>query len=92
MLTKEEFLKKYGGSSPKYPYMLLSRMQSDCTYIIDTCNCDKGAHKFLWASEGAEAHITYMKYLWESLAEKPVWLTMEQINEYAKKLIGGDEK
>ena len=82
MMNKDEFLKKYGGSEESYRYMLLDRMRSDCDYFIDACNCSPNALKFLWASEGTEAHITYMKYLWESLPEKPEWLTMEQINKY----------
>ena len=83
MLTKTEFYEKYlQHSDEKFPYMLLDRMKADCEYFINSCNCRKSAEKFLWANEGIDAHIQYMKYIWELLYEKPEWLTMSQIEAY----------
>ena len=88
MLTKKEFIKEHGISrNSEFSYRLLSRMQADCEYFINACNCSEGALKFLWASEGAEAHIQYMKYIWDYLTEKPEWLTMEQIEEYERRMV-----
>lgn len=83
MLTKDEFIAKHlTNCDEKFPYMLLSRMQSDCEYFINACNGRKSAVKFLWASEGIDAHIQYMKYIWEWLQEKPEWLPMAKIEAY----------
>lgn len=85
MLSKEEFLKKFILSSDEsYPYMLLDRMRSDCEYFLGNGNRHP---KHLWATEGAEAHIQYMKYIWEYLPEKPEWLTMEEIEKFAELMI-----
>ena len=83
MLTKKEFFEKHlKNADEKFAYMLLSRMQSDCEYFINACNGHKSAVKFLWASEGIDAHIQYMKYIWETLPEKPEWLPMAKIEAY----------
>ena len=87
ILTKEEFLKEY-GSTDEFHYMLLDRMRSDCDYYLNVelpNNCPK-EYNHLWAHHDPEAQITYMRYLWEIVPEKPEWLTMEQINEYAHKM------
>ena len=84
-MNKEEFLKKYiYGSDESFPYRLLSRMEEDCKYFLGNGNRFVG---HLWASEGAETHIRYMKYIWEYLPEKPEWLSMEDIEAYEKLMI-----
>ena len=79
--SKEEFLK----NNPCNPYSLLARMKSDCEYVIGACGCSMESYKYLWALNPLK-QITYMRYLWESLEEKPEWLTMAKINEYAERL------
>lgn len=69
----------------KFNYMLLDRLAQDCDYYIK--HPGKGAARQLWAQD-EQAQIDKMRELWDSFAEdaKPQWLTMEQINEYAKKM------
>ena len=68
----------------KFRYQLLDRMRQDCEYYIrndfKTANC-------LWA-DNQQKQIEYMKLIWNSFPEKdkPEWLTMEQIEEYAQKM------
>lgn len=87
ILTKEEFMKEY-GSTNEFHYMLLDRMRSDCDYYLNVelpMNCQK-EYNHLLAHHDPKAQITYMRYLWEIVPEKPEWLTMEQIDEYANKM------
>ena len=86
IMNEKDFLKRYEGSSENYRYMLLDRMRSDCDYVLDACHGNPYAFKFLWAYNNPQAHIAYMRYLWNSLAEKPEWLSMEQIDEYERRL------
>lgn len=66
----------------KFEYMLLSRLQTDCDYYLafgGRCpNC-------LWAKD-EQRQIDKMRELYASLPVKPVWLTLEQINNYANKM------
>lgn len=67
-----------------FRYQLLDRMRMDCEYFLGY----GGRHcKYLWAGN-IEEQITYMRELWNSFAEeeKPVWLSMEQIDLYAMKM------
>lgn len=69
----------------RFRYMLLSRLQSDCEYYLHFGNRSPRA---LWAGDEAE-QIEFMTKLHDSFKEdeKPQWLTMEQIKEYAEKMI-----
>ena len=66
----------------RFRYMMLNRMQSDCDYYLYT-----GANQpnFLWAGDAA-LQIAIMRALWHSLPVTPEWLTLEQLNDYAKQL------
>lgn len=70
-------------SSPEFNYMLLGRLQMDCEYFLGN-----GARhsKHLWANNAPD-QIAKMKELWDSLTDKPEWLTMEQIEAYEKAMI-----
>lgn len=61
-----------------YKYQLLGRMISDAEYYLR--NRD---NKHLW-SGSPEQHIIDMNVLYDSLKEKPEWLTKEKIDEYEK--------
>ena len=89
MYTKEEFFNKYlKDSSPKFAYMLLDRMRSDCAYFLEyETNCPR-EYNHLWADHDPKAQITYMKYIWDYLPEKPEWLTMEEIEAYERSMVG----
>lgn len=66
----------------EFRYMLLNRMQVDCEYYLTSKH-----PKFLWANNEYK-QIEYMKAIWNSFPDdgKPEWLTMEQIENYEKKL------
>lgn len=70
----------------QYKYMLLDRLRNDCDYFLGYGNRQE---KYLWA-ENIQDHITQMKELYNSFTEdeKPEWLSMQDIEEYEKKMKG----
>lgn len=81
--TLEDILNK----DDKFRYMLLSRMQSDVKYFLGNGNRNEPD---LWGGN-VENHLNVMYKLWDSLPEKPEWLTREQIDVYAKQMgVGRD--
>ena len=68
-----------------FRYQLLDRLRSDCDYYLGYGN---RYSKHLWAGSEKE-QIACMKALWESfgLDDKPYFLSMEQIQEYEKKMV-----
>ena len=66
-------------------YQLLSRMQADCDYYLGHGHLHT---KHLWAQNEAD-QIIAMRLLWNSFPDdkKPEWLTLEQINDYATKMM-----
>ena len=71
-------------SEPKYRYMLLSRLKQDCDYYLGYGN--RNPKNMCNGNE--KDQIEEMIGIWNSFPEedKPEWLTMEQINEYAQKM------
>ena len=66
----------------EFNYMLLSRLQSDCEYFLNHgCRSERN----LWAGN-VEDQISKMKELWNLVAEKPEWLSMEEIIAYEEKM------
>lgn len=63
-------------------YRLLSRLKSDCEYFL---GAGGRAEKHLWAGNVRE-QIAKMQELYDSLSEKPEWLTLEDINRYAQRM------
>lgn len=68
--------------STRYRYSLLDRMREDCEYFLGKVGCRPTA---LWAGD-VDAQIAFMKAIWESFEVKPEWLSMEQIEEYERKM------
>ncbi len=66
----------------KQAYMLLGRLQQDCEYYLGHGN---RAKKHLWALDEA-GQIAKMRELYANLPEKPEWLTLEQIDDYERKM------
>ena len=68
----------------KYNYMLLSRLKSDCDYFLGHGLRNE---KYLWAGS-VDRQIAKMRELYNSFAddEKPEWLTIDQIDEYERKM------
>ena len=73
--------------SVEFDYLLLGRLQSDCEYYL---NHGRRNPKVLWALE-EKAHIEKMKELYNKVEEKPVWITLQDIEEFEKQLIKGVE-
>ena len=69
----------------RFRYMLLSRLQCDCEYYLNYGNRFPGC---LWAGNEQE-QIEFMTRLHESFMEneKPEWLTMDEIKEYAQECL-----
>ena len=68
----------------KHTYMMLGRLQMDNEYFLGHGN---RSIKHLWAGN-VDAQIKEMKRLWNSLPNdgKPEWLSMEEIEDYEKKM------
>lgn len=73
----------------KFDYQLLSRLQADCKYVLDTEVGENGvklenAQFHLWA-KNPEEQITKMRELYNAAPVKPEWITEEEINGYEKR-------
>lgn len=81
-------LKEFGleGGDETFRYQMLSRMKADCEYYLGNGNRHP---KYLWA-DNEKDQISCMKALWLSFPEdkKPEWLTLEQIQDYEKQMVG----
>lgn len=66
----------------RHSYMLLGRLVEDCKYYLDS----HGSEEQLWA-KSVEEQIQTMKGFWYSLDEKPQWLTEEQLEDYASRML-----
>jgi len=71
----------------KFEYMMLDRLRSDCNYFLGY----GGRHLKILTNDSVSDHINEMKRLWNIFpeAEKPEWLTMEQIDKYEKEMLHG---
>lgn len=80
VLTMKDILK----SEKRFRYMMLDRMRQDCEYYLRI----GGSANVLWAKDEKQ-HIQNMKDIWNSFDEndKPEWLTMEEIEQFEKRMI-----
>ena len=76
-MTINEFEKWVLSTEASYRYRLLDRMKSDCLYFLGN---GSGKSK-LWGGT-VEEHIEYMEKLYDLIAEKPEWLTIEEIGQF----------
>lgn len=67
----------------KFKYMLLDRCKNDCLYFLGNGNGYEGN---LWG-KSIEEHIKVMRELYDSVPEKPEWLTEEDINSFEAEMI-----
>lgn len=81
---RESKLTEEPSEEDKFKYSLLDRLRMDCDYFLGNGN---GYEGHLWA-HNVEDQIAKMKELWNSFAEdqKPEWLTMEDIEDYEKRM------
>lgn len=72
-------------SEKRFRYMILARIRQDCKYYLRIV----GSDKVLWTGDEKQ-HIQNMKDIWNSFDEnnKPEWLTMEEIEQFKKRMIG----
>ena len=63
-------------------YRLLDRLRADCEYFLGAGN---RADKHLWTGN-VRAQIAKMRELYDTLLEKPEWLTKETIDDYAERM------
>lgn len=77
-------MENWSKYEPKFRCMMLSRMKQDCDYYLSNGN---RSAKHLWADNEAD-QIDNMIALWKAFdpEDKPEWLTMEQILDYAKRM------
>lgn len=66
----------------EFQYQMLDRMRSDCEYYL---GCGNRCTNDLWG-KSVDKHIEAMRQIWNELKEKPEWLSLEQINEYERKM------
>ena len=67
----------------EHEYRLLSRCKQDCEYFLGYGGrCDK----HLWAGNPKD-HIAKMRELYSIVPEKPEWLSLEQIDEYERRML-----
>ena len=69
----------------EYKYMLLDRLKQDCKYFLG--NGNGNAEHSLWAKD-IDKQIEKMKEIYNSFSEeeKPDWITLEDINNYEKRM------
>ena len=69
----------------EYKYMLLDRLKQDCEYFLG--NGNGNAEHSLWAKD-IDEQIEKMKEIYNSFSEeeKPDWITLEDINNYEKRM------
>lgn len=68
-------------SDMAFNYMLLDRLRLDCEYYLGNSGCAE----LLWAHD-EQRQINKMRELYDSVPEKPEWLTKEQIDAYAAQM------
>ena len=66
----------------RHYYMLLSRLQQDCNYYLGYGNRHSNS---LWAHD-EQKQIDKMRELYNMLPEKPNWITLEDIDNYAREM------
>ena len=76
-------IKDVTSRDEKFRYQLLDRLKQDCNYFLGYGNRHEGS---LWAGNTKD-HVAVMQALWDSLPEKPEWLTKEQLADYASKML-----
>ena len=66
----------------RYYYMLLDRLRQDCNYYLGYGNRHPNS---LWAHD-EQKQIDKMRELYNMLPEKPNWISIEDIDNYAKEM------
>lgn len=80
--SKEDIKEDVSNDDEEYLYQLLDRLKSDCDYYLNNGNRDESV---LWAGN-VKDQLEMMKEVYNSLNEKPDWITMDDIEAYNKKM------
>lgn len=81
----ESLLDKYKlNGDDSFRYMMLSRLQSDCKYVLGAA---EGNTRHLWVKDDIKTHCALMRELYNSLPEKPDWISLEDIDNYEKEML-----
>ena len=80
-----EFVTK-SSNWPQYGYMTLDRCRHDYQFYL---GYGRRQDKFLYMGNPQD-QIDFMRALYDKLDDKPEWLTLEQINEFEKRMIKQD--
>lgn len=81
----KEIVNDFISSGYDFCYRMLSRMKQDCKYYINY-SIENEMTYTLWAKNTYD-QIELMKMIYEILPEKPEWISMEKIEEYAEKML-----
>ena len=67
----------------RYEYMMLSRLQSDCEYFTNygKCMLNRKTESDIYSL------IEEMRDIYNSLEDKPEWLSLEDINKYEAEML-----
>lgn len=97
-LETEEAQRKVQEENDKLNYMLLSRLQQDCKYVLNSIDGGyseslRASEKHLWAGD-PDKQISKMRELYDSFDDdkKPEWITEEEIDGYAERFVVLQEK
>lgn len=97
-LETEEAQHKVQEENDKLNYMLLSRLQQDCKYVLNSIDGGyseslRASEKHLWAGD-PDKQISKMRELYDSFDDdkKPEWITEEEIDGYAERFVALQEK
>lgn len=81
----ESLLDKYKlNGDDRFRYMMLSRLQSDCKYVLGAA---EGNTRHLWVEDDIKTHCALMRELYNSLPKKPDWISLEDIDNYEKEML-----
>lgn len=78
--SKKPFVPLCERNKFRFEYMMLSRLKMDCDYYLGTYGCTS-----LWGVT-IQKHIAEMRRLYDFVPEKPEWLTIEDIDEYERRM------
>lgn len=84
-LKEEVDLKQFNDKDDESKYQMLDRLRQDCEYFLN----NQRSEKALWTGN-VKDQIAKMKELYNQIKEKPEWLTMQDIEDYEKKMTSND--
>ena len=86
LMNEGALMQKYNldKGDDKFLYSMLSRLQSDCKYVLGAAN---GYTGHLWVKNDPKTHCALMREIYSSLPEEPDWISLEDIDNYEKQML-----